>query len=683
MVMPTTGGVNPAGGPEGWKSAHQHANEIMTAGYHKLVLDRYNITVEITSTARAGYHRWTFGSDGVADIFFDLHSVLGGTDQTDALVTKVGDREIEGWVHMYAKGGSGYEGESRDVGKVYFFARFSKPFAALRAWKKADLGAVNSAAGHPLVVYPRFQVKRGDVLLMKIGIPFCNTSQARKNLDVEIGERDFQSIKDESRAEWNEWLGKVRVTGGSEQQRIKFYTDVWHTLFGRQTLNDVDGRYFDRMNNCIRQIPLVNGKPRHRVFNTDAFWWTMWNLNIWWGLAYPSVLEEWVQDALLWYDNDPKHRIPWGNVNEAAHSWIMLGAERTPLVCRAAQMGMTSFDVEKAYAALRQMHMSSRVGGNGWLDGLDDYLKLGYIPYDAKIHDQSRTASLTCDDAYTDWALAQLAQRLGKKADYAMFMRRSENWKNLWDGHYIRPRYRDGRWADFNPLVGRNKGYCESNAEQYSFFTVQDVPGVAKLMGGFDKYAERLNADFQKAEPSNFAFAEGEFSGEGPINYANEPNMQAAHLFNYAGRPWLSQYWVRIVRKLAYGQVGAVGGYAFGDEDQGQLGASRALMAIGLFSLRGGCENPPIYEITTPIFDTVTIESDPKYYPAKQFVIKTYNNSPVNHYIQSAKLDGVPLDNCWIFHRQLAQGKTLELLARPAPNKRWGVAVPPYNAQLQ
>ena len=401
MVMPTTSGVSPAGGPDGWKSAHQHTNEIMTAGYHKLVLDRYNITAEITSTARAGFHRWTFGSDGVADIFFDLHSVLGGTDQTDAQAAKVGDREIEGWVHMNASGGSGYEGESRDVGKVYFVARFNKPFASLRAWKKADLGAVNSAAGHPLVVYPRFQVKRGDVLLMKIGISFCNTSQARKNLDVEIGERDFQSIKDEARAEWNEWLGKVRVTGGSEQQRIKFYTDVWHTLLGRQTLNDVDGRYFDRMNNRIRQIPLVNGKPRHRVFNSDAFWWTMWNLNIWWGSAYPSVLEEWVQDSLLWYDNDPEHRIPWGNVN-GAHSWIMLGAERTPLICRAAQMGMTGFDVEKAYAALRQMHMSSRVGGNGWLDGLDDYLKLGYIPYDAKIHDQSRTASLTCDDAYTD-----------------------------------------------------------------------------------------------------------------------------------------------------------------------------------------------------------------------------------------------------------------------------------------
>jgi len=290
---------------------------------------------------------------------FDLHSELSEADQVDAEVTKVRDTEIEGWVRLKAN----CEFPGGDVGKVYFVARFSKAFESLRAWKSADLGSVSSAAGHPLVVYPRFPVKRGDVLSMKIGLSFCSAGQARKNLDVEIGTRDFQAIHDESRAEWNEWLGKVQVTGGTEDQRIKFYTDVWHSLFGRQ----------------------------------------------------------------------PEHRIPWGNVN-GGHSWIMMGCERTPLICRAVQMGMTGFDVQKAY---------------------------------------------------TDWVLAQFAQKLGRSDDYAAFMKRSENWKNLWDGQYIRPRYRDGRWAEFDPLVGRNRGYCEANAEQYSFFTVQDVPGVAKLMGGF------------------------------------------------------------------------------------------------------------------------------------------------------------------------------------------------------
>jgi len=206
LVMPTVGGVAPAQGPGGWNSVHQHSNEVMTAGYHKVLLDRYGITAEITSTARAGFHRWTFANDGAADIFFDLHSELSEADQVDAEVTKVSDTEIEGWVRLHAN----CEFAGGDVGKVYFVARFSKPFASLRAWKNADLGSVSSAAGHLLVVYPRFPVKRGEVLAMKIGLSFCGTGQARKNLDSEIGTRDFQAIRDESRAEWNEWLGKAR-----------------------------------------------------------------------------------------------------------------------------------------------------------------------------------------------------------------------------------------------------------------------------------------------------------------------------------------------------------------------------------------------------------------------------------------------------------------------------------------
>ena len=206
---------------------------------------------------------------------------------------------------------------------------------------------------------------------------------------------------------------------------------------------------------------------------------------------------------------------------------------------------------------------------------------------------------------------------------------------------------------------------------------MHDVPGVAQLMGGRDQYVERLERDFQRADPAKFSFAEGQHGSEGTVNYANQPNMQAAHLFNHASRPWLSQYWVRRAHQQAYGAVDAVGGYAYGDEDQGQMGALSALMAMGLFSLRGGCENPPIYEITAPLFDTVTITLDPKYYPAKQFVIKTYNNSPENVYIQAAKLDGQPLQNCWIYHRDLAAGKTLELWLGPKPNTNWGVAVAP------
>lgn len=675
LVMPTQGGVDLARGPDGWFSGHQHANEIMSAGYHKVLLDRYGITAEVTSTIRAGFHRWTFARAGLADMLFDLGAKLPEAEQAEAQVLCVSDTEMEGWVQMR----SNYEGESQDVGRVYFVARFNRPFTALHAWQGKDLGEVNSAAGKSLVVYPRFSVKRGEVVTMKIGLSLCNPAQARKNLETEIGDRDFQAIRDESRAQWNEWLSRVQVTGGTEAQRIKFYTDVWHTGFGHQTINDADGAYFDRMSGRIRQLPLKNGRPQHRVFNTDTFWLTQWQLNLWWGMVHPGVLEEWVQDLLLWYDNDPKHRIPWGNVN-GAHSWVMMGCPRTPLIGRAIQMGMRGFDAETAYTELKQMHTSPRVGGRGWVDGLDEYLSLGYVSCDAAIIDRSRSASLTCEYAYPDWALAQLALKLGHTNDYTDFMRRSANWTNLWDGQYIRLRHHDGRWADFNPLVGRNRGYAEANAEQYSFFNVQDVPGMAARMGGFDRFAERLQNDFVQAEPRKFAFSEGQFGSEGTVNYANEPCMAEAHLFNYAGRPWLSQYWVRRVHELAYGGTDASGGHAHGDEDQGMMGAVSALMATGLFSVRGGCENPPIYEITSPLFDTVTFLLDTNYYSGKKFVIQTHDNSPANCYIQSARLNGRPLENCWIYQRQFAAGGKLELWLGSKPSTNWGVAIPPWMA---
>ena len=674
LVMPTLGGVSPAGGPDGWKSSHRHADETMTAGYHKVLLERYGITAEITSTARAGFHRWTYANDGVADIFFDLSSYLSEIDQANAEAVKVGDSEIEGWVRM-----KGYfEGDNDDAGKVYFVARFSRPFTSLNAWTDEDRGSVASAAGHPLVVYPRFSVKRGDVLTMKIGISFCDITGARRNLETEIGDKDFETTRRESREEWNKELGRVQVTGGSDEQRIKFYTDVWHTLFGRLTLNDADGRYCDRMGDTpvIRQLPMENGRPKHRVFSTDCFWWTMWNLNLWWGMTCPSVIEEWVHDSLLWCDNDPQHRIPWGICN-GAHSWFMLGCDRTPLLCNAVQMGIKGISEQKIYDSLKRMHSSPRRGGVGWMDGLDDYLKLGYIPADGNLFDSCRSASLTVDDTYTDWVLAQLAQKLGRDDDYAELMRRSENWKNLWDGHYIRPRNRDGSWAAFDPLVGRNRGYCEANAEQYSFVPVHDVPGVAARMGGFAAYCDRLNADFEEAAKSNFSFFEGQHGGEGHVNYSNEPNLQAAHLFNHAGQPWRSQYWARQVQRHAFGRTDDEGGYALGDEDQGQLGAISALLAVGLFSLRGGCESPPIYEITTPIFDTVTIRRDQQCHSGNQFVIKTYDNSPENHYIQSARLNGKPLNDCWFYQSQFAAGGTLELWLGAKPNTAWGITPPP------
>ncbi|WP_419999233.1 glycoside hydrolase domain-containing protein [Streptomyces boninensis] len=246
---------------------------------------------------------------------------------------------------------------------------------------------------------------------------------------------------------------------------------------------------------------------------------------------------------------------------------------------------------------------------------------------------------------------------------------RSRNWRKLYDKDtgFIRPRNADGSWrTPFDPLAPDD--FAEANAWQATWFTNHDVMGLANEMGGETAYADKLNYAFTAAEKENFI---GQY-GEGYVSYGNQPGLEVAHLFNYVGKPWLSQYWVRQVKEKTFGSTATDDGYGHHDEDQGQMGAISALMAMGLFEVTGGGLEKPVYDITSPVFDEVTIKLDPRYNKGKQFRIVTHGNSAKNQYIQRAKLDGKPQDNAWFRHDQLADGGTLELWLGPEPNKKWG-----------
>jgi putative alpha-1,2-mannosidase len=234
------------------------------------------------------------------------------------------------------------------------------------------------------------------------------------------------------------------------------------------------------------------------------------------------------------------------------------------------------------------------------------------------------------------------------------------------------PKDKEGKFTHNNPLSGA--GWVEANAWQATWGVSHDIPGLAKLMGGNDQLTKKLNYAFEQAEPSDFVFG----YSAGYISYANQPGLSDAHVFNYAGKPWLTQYWVRQVKEKAYGGITPDLGYGGEDEDQGQMGSLDVLMSIGLFSLQGTVSTTPVYDITSPIFDKVVIKLDPEYYKGKQFVITTHNNSKQNCYIQKATLNGKPLNKFWFTHETYAKGGSLELWLGPKPNKAWGVAgLPP------
>ena len=679
-VMPLVGEMNGHLGMEAYKSSFTHEGEIAKAGYHKIFLKDYNVWAELTSTCRVGMHRYTFPESDRAFIIFDTGAFLSSSPMDSSSVRKVSDTEIEGMSLM------GYTFSKRrpKPAPVYFVAQFDKPMKSFGGWVNHQLVDVktNPVSGKDAGAYIGFNTKEGEQIQLKVAISYVSVEQARKNLNAELSHWDFDRVKNESFDEWNRELGKIRVEGGTEAQKIKLYTDLWHALLGRRTVSDVDGKYLDNTGPAPRagQAPLDrNGNPWPH-HNYDSWWGSHWSLNILWPMAYPEVTDRFCNTMISMYKDG-------GLIDRGAsggnYTFVMIGDPSVSLFAAAYNKGIRNYDTRIAYEALRK---NAFLGGDrdhaGYEQqipatggGMKYYLEMGYVPYDrtdAVGFHSTASSAMTLEYAYQDWCLAQMAQAMGKEDDYKLFMERSKNYKNVWNPEkgFMYPRAMDGSFPEeYNPAIQNwQSRMCESNAAVYSHYVPHDVPGLVELFGGRDKYVERLNWQFEKGKENGFRHVEKE---EFWTQYTNQPGTGMAHIFNRAGAPWLSQKWVRLVKE-AYSDITPYGGY-FDDEDQGQMGALGVLMAIGLFALDGGASVDPVYEITSPIFDRIEIDLNPDYYPGKSFTVITRNNSRENMYIQSAKLNGEPLNTCYFPHREFIRGGTLELVLGPEPNKKWGI----------
>jgi len=658
-VMPTTNG-NYELNKTGWKSPFSRKTEIVKPGYHKLYLDKYSMWAEITSTERVGFHRYTYPKGGRTDIIFSLGGPSGSAKMKNGHITKVSGNELEGYYDRT----DGYWGGPPSV-RTFFVVQMDKPFSRFEHWSNG----FEDKSGY--VVYDN--VPAGGVIQMKVGISFTSIDNARLNLTTECDHWDFERVKNDSQNVWNDYFGRIDVKGGTKAQRTKFYTDLWHALMGRHKLNDVNGAIPDytdgKGNNSptlkVRQLPVdAAGKPKFNYYNSDSFWLTNFNLNLLWGIGWPHVLEDFAK-SFIELDK-------WGGIlprgpNGGGYSYIMTGCPATPMIVSAYNRGVLDMPGEEVLSVLRRNHMTGSGMDKVWGD-LQFYLDNGWCPMwgNPKF---DMTGGLTLEWAFDDWCVAQLADKVGDKKNYDYFMNRSKNYKNVWDSStgFMRPRKKDGSWhSPYDPIQWY--GFVEGNAWTYTWYVPHDIPGLARLMGGEDKFTDKLNYAFEQEVPHKFG---GQGRDKGHFEYGNQPACGMAHLFNLAGKPWFTQYWVRKVSELAFGGTTPHDGYC-GEEDQGQMGALSALMKIGLFSVKGACGSSPIYEITSPVFDEITINLDPDYYPGKTFTIKTYDNSEDNCYIQKAKLNGQSLGNSWFYHKDFAKGGLLELWLGPKPNKKWG-----------
>jgi len=680
-MMPTTGIVDPTKGEQVWKSKFSHDDEVVQPGYHKMYLKDYGIWLEQTAGQRVSFYKFTFTSDNIANILFNLGGYVSTSTMTDAVVHKVDDYTIEGEFNTVGRLWGG-----PDRVKFFFVAKFDKPFMQMDGWADKEIytdvddvkGASGSTPRRPTGwsyhdaptsgVSAKFKVKKAEVLQVKMAVSYTSLENARKNLESEISHWDFAQARNAARNEWNSWFGKIEVKGGTEAQQVKFYTDLWHVLLGRHRIDDVSGDYPDYTEGKVvgshtigakfklRTLPKNNaGEVKFHMYNSDAFWLTQWNLNILWGLAWPEMLDEFSASLVQYADNGGL--LPRGP-NVGGYSFIMTGCPATPLITSAFQKGLlTKVDINHAYEVMKRNHMT---GGMMYFD---------------KNRARGFNAGITIEDSFQDWTLAQMAKKLNKKADEKFFTNRSTDWKKLYNSRQklIFPKDAKGNWLHDNPLSGQ--GWIEANSWQATWSVSHDIAGLATLMGGYDTLCKKLNYAFEKAAPQDFVFG----YGGGYVSYANQPGCSNAHVFNYAGKPWLSQYWVRRVNEQAYGAITPDKGYGGHDEDQGQMGGVSALMSLGLFSLKGTSSSEPVYEITSPVFDEITIHLDSSYYEGDEFQIIAYNNSEENCYIQKASLNGKPLNQFWFKHSDYSKGGILELWLGPEPNTNWGTGGLPEN----
>ena len=682
-VMPVSGEVETGDGEKGWSSQFSHDGEIVQPGYHRLYLDRYQLWVEQTVTERVGFYRLTYSHDTSAKVLLGLGGHISTSTMINAHAYKVNDTEIAGYFDTAGRVWGGV-----DVGRVYFVVRFNHPFQNLNSWlgNKKEHNIKQMQGSPDLIEIPGSsfkqsltagmeadfgQMEAGGQLLMKTSVSFVSVDNARENIDKECAQWSFDEVKKNSFDTWNDWLGKIEVKGGSPQQRIKFYTDLWHVLLGRHKIDDYNGAYPDYLTGGkrigtktrihtigpryqARMLPKDSkGNVKFHMYNSDALWLTQWNLNILWGLAYPSVLDEF-SASFLQYDKNGG-LLPRGP-SLGSYTYIMTGCPATPLITSAFQRGLyKKWQPAEGYKAMKKNHEKGGMQAFDMNDELDFYIKHGYCPNEA---------GLTIQWSFEDWTLGQMAKTLKKYKDEKYYTKRATGWPASFHPGIglIMPKKADGEWLHTNPMS--EEGFVQANAWQATFGLSHDIPKLAQMMGGSDSLASKLNYAFEQSTGKNFLF--------GRISYANQPGCSSAHVFAHVGKPWMTQYWVRRVYDQTYSYITPERGYTENDEDQGQMGGVSALMALGLFSLDGGSSSLPCYDITSPLFDEVTIHLDGNYYKGKTFKIVTYNNSKENCYIQKAALNGNPYNSYQLSHSAFANGGKLELWLGNIPNKTWG-----------
>ncbi|MEZ5106846.1 MAG: GH92 family glycosyl hydrolase [Draconibacterium sp.] len=664
LLMPTIGDIKVVPGSkenpdEGYRSRFSHDEEVASPGYYAVNLKDYSVKVELTVSERAGFHRYTFPKSEVAHILVDVGHGIREKFRVGSEVEIISDTEIAGHRHSH-----GFVKNKN----VYFYAKFSKPFKTSGTWNGADIKSGSKEdTGLYLGAYVDYETSENETIEVKVGISYTNIEQARLNLEKEIPGWNFDEVKKAAAERWNTSLSKIEVetpTGNDEQynhnKKVTFYTALYHALLFPATFSDVDGKYVG----LDGQVHTAT----NFTYRSDFSLWDVYRAQMpLLAIIEPQRIVDGVNTMIAQYEQGGWLPTPqqFGN----SYTNDMIGDHPVDVIADAYKKGITDFDAEKAYEAVRKNALETPPADHPSRGrvGLNYYMDLGYLPYN-KVRE---SVSRTLEYAYNDWCVAQFAQALGKTDDYNLFLKRAHNYMNLMDPEtgLARPKDSDGKWlTPFNPTFvghGDQRHYTEANAWQYTWFVPHDVQGIINFEGGKEQFISKLDTLFTMS--SEVQETVSDVTGLiGQYAHGNEPSHHTLYLYNYAGAPWKTQELARKVMDELY-HSGPDG--LCGNEDMGQMSAWYVLSAMGFYPVAPG-QN--VYNIGSPEFAKITIHLDKKYYPAGEFVVEVENNSKDNKFIQAATLNGSALDKPWFVNDAIKNGGKITLQMGPQPNKNWG-----------
>lgn len=609
LFMPLTGNMQARPGTldepnSGYRSSKDYSAEVAAAGYYSVRLSDYDIRVELTVTDNCGFHRYSFPQSEEAKVLVDLSVSQKFTPVQDAEIAIEEDRFICGWQQCMD-----IEFNKGRRFKVFFFAEFNKPFAEFGTWKDDRiLSNIKEQKGPKIGAYVGFKTHWRQQILVKVGVSFESIEDARAKIQREIPHWDFEQIARDTAGQWNNLLSRIEVKGGTEEQKTIFYTSLYRCL-----------------------------KPDNAA---DYYGPGVIQL-----LVYPQWIEKWLAK-----DNWP---VSQGGFWASGYEPWLLGLYNR---------GMRSFDLEKAYESVRAGATDTSAG---WIR-LADYIQYGYIPYNESTrnywdpNDYADVVSRTIGYSYTDYCIAQLARILNKNDDYEYFLRRSKSYLNLFDPNtgFFRPKNKDGsRVRPFDPTYPNvMRFYREGNAWQYLWFARHDTDTLIQLLGGRKAFIERLDQffsiPFDPEEPvSDITGLIGQYC------HGNETDRWVPYYYCLAGAPWKTQQTVReIMSKLHKATPDGLCGM----DDNGTLSSWYVLSAIGFFPVN---VSDGTYVLASPLFDQVTIHLA----NGNKFRVIARNNSEPNLYVESAKINGVGLNRCFIRHVEMVKGGELELQMGSSP----------------